>query len=220
VLACPRVRALGGIRHGAWLSGPLRYQPGRPARRRRRRDCRTTRTSARAVRHGDWSSISWRANVKPHPAQDTPSEPSRVRTFFTNRFKGTPSARQARPAWAEFRRGNASVSRDCVTRLEDQAEARRGCGQLADSGADGLPRPPGRKPSGRGAAARSAGPRPRAGSPRRNAPGYDHDRENRPGRPAHAEHADCRAKGHRDRAGSPRIFRSGPPASRAPQDPF
>ena len=31
VLACPRVRALGGIRHGAWLSGPLRYQPGRPA---------------------------------------------------------------------------------------------------------------------------------------------------------------------------------------------
>jgi hypothetical protein len=56
VLACPRVRALGGIPHGGWLSGPLRYQPGRPARRRRR-DCRyhanirSCREARRLVKH-------------------------------------------------------------------------------------------------------------------------------------------------------------------------
>ena len=52
-----------------------------------------------------------------------------------------------------------------MKRREDQARARQGRGQLADSGVGGLPRPPGRKPSGRGAATRSARPRPQAASP-------------------------------------------------------
>ena len=58
-------------------------------------------------------------------------------------------------------------------------ERRTGRGQLADSGARGLPRPDGREPSRRGAAAMSAHPRPQAASPAATHPD-DRARENWP----------------------------------------
>jgi hypothetical protein len=81
-----------------------------------------------------------------------------------------PSGAPSRPALAGFGRGNASASRGIArSGVRTIADAGRGRGQLAESGAGGLPRPPGRKPSGRGAATRSARPHPQAGTPRRNA---------------------------------------------------
>ena len=129
---------------------------------------------------------------------------------FLYYFKGTPSARRAVRPLAQIGREDASASRYSATRREDHARARRVGRQLADAGAGGLPRPPGRKPSGRGAAAMSAGPHPQAGSSRRYAYPMTATALNWPGRSPCARCPDRRAKGHGDQAGTPRIIRGGP----------
>ena len=89
-------------------------------------------------------------------------------TFSTASRARLRRAKPSGPSRVQTRKARAhrGVARGGV---RDHATARRGRGQLADSGGGGLPRPDGREPSGRGAAIRSARPYPQAASPRRNA---------------------------------------------------
>jgi hypothetical protein len=89
--------------------------------------------------------------------------------FLHELFKGTPSVRQAvrlRPSSDAEARAHRGIARSGLRTMPGPGG---GSGQLADSGAGGMPLPDRREPSGRGAAARSGRPHPQAGSPRRNA---------------------------------------------------